>query len=84
MATRKTGKTTKDQTIYLGVLVRHLEEIRDHLDAVLAAAKQLGGRGASGGGNPFAIPGNILVDGRCQPAPPNRAARARTSGTRGT
>jgi hypothetical protein len=76
-------KTTAppDQTIYVGVLVTHLEAIVAQLNVVIAAARQLKGQrlGPAIVGDPIAIdPGNILVDGRCQVASVRRTVRAYT------
>lgn len=63
------AKKKEDETIYVGVLVRHLEEIVTQLNVVIAAARQLGGRrmGPIDALQGTSIdPGNILVDGKCQ------------------
>jgi len=54
---------TKDETIYVGILVEHLEQIADQVKALIAAGRQLSGRRV---GKASIDPGNILVDGKCR------------------
>ena len=88
MRTVKKQRTRKGRTVYVGVLASHLDQIIRQLEVVRDAARELGGQKSKAlGGSPIAFdPGNILIDGRCMPVPPDRkrtvGARARNRGLR--